>query len=74
MHPDEAVEDLPTENIPSIISAATKTAIKNAVKVKMAKSLWQTKNFLHLGTPGKYVIITYSNNNGSLHPYLQELT
>ena len=57
MHPDDAIEDLPTQVMPSIISPATRTAVKNIVKIKIATALWQTKNFLHLAPLGKYLFI-----------------
>lgn len=56
MHPNDATEELPMQDMASIISPATSTAIRNITKPKMALSLWQTKKFLGLGTPGKYIM------------------
>lgn len=61
-HPDVQGVDCPTQKLSPIVTAATKKAIKNLCKPKMAFSLWQTKKFVVLGSAGNFHRpLTYTN-------------
>ena len=52
MHPNLALPNLPSTDVPSIITCTTEVALKNICNAGLLQSLWQTKNFLHLGSAG----------------------
>ena len=61
MHPESALESLPSKEIPSIISEPTRNAINNLCKPGILQFLWQTKDYLQFGPAGTFLFSIQSN-------------